>query len=127
MSDQEKNISSIAKTIADHLGFAWNYYGTLRGLQHYTRECPTILDRHGHFIATIHRALWDVLFLKLNHCSDTQKKATGFPKLFKQIRTSLKEDKVVLQMVDDQEQRLNKLAVRGKVEKWRNNIVAHHN
>src|SRR2546425_4725047 len=85
-TDQNTNLLSTAKTIAEHLGFAWNYYGTLRGLQQYARVCPTILSRHGHFICTIHRALWDVLFLKLSHCSDNQPKATGLPKLFKQMR-----------------------------------------
>jgi AbiU2 len=150
-SDQNKNLLSTAKTIADHLAYAWNYSGTLRGLQKYARECEPILKGHEHFISTIHSALWDVLFLKLHHCSDSRKKATGFPKLFKQIRKYMEKQKLVLQkkreeyalsldafkrltdelddtlqMVEKQDQRLRKLDVQRKVKNWRDQVVAHH-
>ena len=52
---------------------------------------PEILDRIGHFIGTIHTAVWFELLLKLSHCSDEQKSAAGFPKLFKQLLTYLPE------------------------------------
>jgi hypothetical protein len=42
------------------------------------------------------------------------------------MRAYLKGDKLVLQMVKEQEQRLRKLDVQRKIEKWRNQIVAHY-
>ncbi len=72
--DQDKNLLQTAKTIADYLAYASNYVATLRGLQHYSRECPAVLDRIGHFITTIYVAIWIALLLKLRYCSDTQKK-----------------------------------------------------
>src|SRR5881397_2207240 len=75
--EQDENLLTTAKIIAQHLAFAWNYSATLRGLQQYARECPTILDRNGHFVATITYALWDSLLLKLSHCSDNRREATG--------------------------------------------------
>ncbi|MGH7826748.1 MAG: hypothetical protein ACREQ7_16440 [Candidatus Binatia bacterium] len=124
--DQDKNLSSTAATIADHLARAWNYCATLRGLQRYARECPAILDSNGHFIATITYALWDSLFLNLSHCSDNRKEATGFPKLFRQLRAHLPEGHELVPQVQAQERRLRGLDVQKKVETWRNQVVAHH-
>jgi len=124
--DQDKNLLSTAITIAQHLAFAWNYSATLRGLQQYARECPAILDRNGHFVATITYALWDSLFLKLSHCSDNRKEATGFPKLFKQLRTYLPKPHKLAPQLQAQERRLRGLEVQRKVENWRNQVVAHH-
>jgi Sodium/hydrogen exchanger family len=84
--DQEQNLLHTVTTIAEHLAFTSNYVATLRGLQEYASEDPTALDRIGPLTSTIHSAMWNSLVLKLSHCSDTQKNATGFPKLFKQLR-----------------------------------------
>ena len=106
--------------------FASNYSATLRGLQQYARECPTVLDRNGHFVTTITYALWDSLFLKLSHCSDKRKEAIGFPKLFKQLRTYLPHGHELGLRIQEQEQHLRKLEVQKKVENWRNQTVAHY-
>ena len=124
--DQDKNLFSTAKTVAEHLAFAWNYSATLRGLQQYTRECPAILKRNEHFVTTIWYALWYALFLKLSHCSDSRKEATGFPKLFKQLRAYLPKRHELVAQVQAQERRLNGLDVQRKVENWRNQVIAHH-
>ncbi len=125
-SAQKENVFSTVKTISDHLGYAWNCSGTLRGLQKHTRECEPLLRGHGHFIAIIHRALWEMLFLKLNHCCDKTRGTIGFPKLFNQIRKYCKGDELVVQMVEQQERRLHTLDVQKKVKKWRDQAVAHH-
>jgi hypothetical protein len=56
--DEDKNTFLTAEAIADHLAHAWSYSATLRGLQHYSRKCPAILDRNGHFVATITYGMW---------------------------------------------------------------------
>lgn len=124
-TDQNRNIFCTAETIADHLVFAWNYSATLRGLQQWARDCPAILDKNGHFVSTITDALWDSLFLKLSHCSDNRKEATGFPKLFKQLRAYLPKGDEILSLVQEQERRLLGLVVQKKVENWRNQVIAH--
>jgi hypothetical protein len=68
--DQRKNLDITATAISQHLVFAWNYAATLRSFQRHTRESAAILERTGHFIATITRAMWDALLLQLSHCSD---------------------------------------------------------
>src|ERR671919_255605 len=90
-ADQEQNLCDTAKTISEHLVYASNYIGTLSGLQHYTRECPDVLGKIGHFIGTVHSAMWFELLLKLSHCSDEHRNSTGFPKFFKQLLTYLPE------------------------------------
>jgi len=124
--DQEQNAFRTAETIAEQLVYAWNYCATLRALQRHAREAPAVLDLSGHFVSTITLALWDALFLKLAHCSDKRKGATGFPKLFKQLRAYLPKVDVLRDRVDEQEQRLSLLEVRSKVDNWRNQVVAHH-
>jgi AbiU2 len=124
--EQDKNLFSIAKTIAEHLAFAWNYFATLRGLQQYTRECPAILKRNEHFVSTIWYTLWYTLFLKRSHCSDSRKEATGFPKLFKQLRAYLPKQHALVAQVQAQERHLKGLDVQRKVENWRNQVIAHH-
>jgi len=123
---QADNAFRTTEIIAEHLVHAWNYCATLRALQCYACSCPDVLDRNGHFFSTLTFALWDSLFLKLAHCSDRQKEATGFPKLFKQLRAYLPESHHLRQHIDEQERSLTALEAREKVEKWRNQVVAHH-
>jgi hypothetical protein len=125
-ADQEQNLLCTVTTIADHLGYAWNYAATLRGLQQYARECPDVLDRIGHFITTIYFAMWTALLLKLRHCSDTHKNVTGFPKLFKQLLAYLPSNSELRSQVQTQERRLHGLDIQRRVEKWRNEVIAHH-
>jgi hypothetical protein len=116
----------VADTIAEHLVFAWNYCATLRALQCHARSHPDLLEQNAHFFSTFTFALWDSLFLKLAHCSDRRKEALGFPKLFKQLRASLPPSHYLRQNIAEQERRLTALKARSKVEKWRNQVVAHH-
>ena len=115
--DQSKNAFHTAETIAEQLVYSWNYCATLRAFQRYARKCPDVLDTNSHFVSTITYALWDALFLKLAHCSDKRKEATGFPKLFKQIRSYLFEAHQLYQRVDEQERNLADLEVQAKVKK----------
>jgi hypothetical protein len=85
----------------------------------------TTLERNGHFIATITYALWDSLILALSHCSDSGKEATGFPKLFKQLRKYVRKEHELFPQIQAQEQRLRGLNMQRKVESWRNNVIAH--
>jgi len=124
--DQEKNLLSTAQTIAHHLTWAWNYSATLRGFQQYGQECPAILCRNEHFVTTIIYALWDVLFLKLSHCSDNGRQATGFPKLFKQLQAYLPKQHELVTQMEAQRRRLKSLEVQSKVESWRHQVVAHY-
>jgi chromate transporter len=89
--DQKKNLEITAMAIGQHLAFASNYVATLRGFQKHTRESAAILELTGHFIATVTRAMWEALILKLSHCSDNGRKAIGFPRLFKQLKAYLPE------------------------------------
>lgn len=125
-SNQECNGFKTAETIAEHLVYAWNYCATLRALQRHARECPDVLDRNGHFFSTLTFALWDSLFLKLAHCSDSRREATGFPKLFKQLRTYLSQSHQLRERVDQQARRLAAVHARQKVANWRNQVVVHH-
>jgi hypothetical protein len=70
--------------------------------------------------------MWVSLLLKLRHCSDTQKDATGFPKLFKQLRAYLPPNSELRSQVQAQERRLYALDIQKLVEKWRNEVIAHH-
>ncbi len=124
--ERYQNAFATAKTIAEHLVYAWNYCATLRALQRHAQEAPGTLDAHGHLISTLTYALWDALFLKLAHCSDKRKEATGFPKLFKQLRAYLPTSDPLRNSVDKQERRLAGLHARKKVENWRNQVVAHY-
>jgi hypothetical protein len=116
------------KAIGDHLSLAWNYISTLRAFQKYARSQPELIKRHNHFFFTITRAIWDALFLKLSHCSDDSKRARaiGFPKLFKQLRAYQPDDPALQANVKKQETALQRLATQRKVEKWREQAVAHH-
>jgi hypothetical protein len=124
--EQDQCTCQTTETIAEHLVYAWNYCATLRALQRHAREYPKILDAHGHFISTIYFALWDALFLKLAHCSDKRKEATGLPKLFKQLRAYLPEGHQLRRRVDEEERNLSSLQAQAKVENWRNQVVAHY-
>jgi hypothetical protein len=124
--DQVKNVSDTMQAIADHLTWAWNYVATLRSLQHYTRESPAVLDKVGHFIATIHTAIWYALFLKLSHCSDIGKDATGFPKLFKQLQSYLPKQHKLFPQIQVQKECLGSLDMQKRVKKWRDQVIAHH-
>jgi AbiU2 len=124
--DQDKHLLSTTTTTAQHLVFAWNDSATRRGLHQYARECPAILDRNGHFVASVTYALWDSLFLKLSRCSDNRKEAIGFPKLIKQLRAYLPERHELTPQLRAQERRLRGLDVQKKVENWRNQVAAHH-
>ena len=121
--DQRKNLDITATAISQYLVYAWNYAATLRGFQRHTRESTAILERTGHFIATITLAMWEALLLKLSHCSDNRREAIGFPKLFKQLRAYLPEHRELIQA---QERRLSVLEIQKKVENWRNQIIAHY-
>jgi hypothetical protein len=123
--DQDNNVFRTGAAIAEHLSLACTYATTLRGLQQYARECLAILERNGHFIATITYAMWDSLILALSHCSDSGKEATGFPKLFKQLRKYVRREHELFPQIQAQEQRLRGLNMQRKVENWRNNVVAH--
>ena len=125
-SDQEKNVAKTIETIAEHLVKAWNYYATLKALQQHAKASPDILDNHAHFLSTITFALWNDLFLKLAHCSDRRKEASGFPKLFKQLRAYLPDPHRLRGQVDRAEENFNRLQVRSKVENWRSQVIAHH-
>jgi hypothetical protein len=70
--------------------------------------------------------MWVSLLLKLRHCSDTQKTATGFPKLFKQLGAYLPPNSEFRSQVQAQERRLHGLDIQRRVEKWRNEVIAHH-
>ena len=124
--DQDHNAFETTEMIAEHIVYAWNYCATLRALQRHARECPSVLDANGHLVSTITFALWDALFLKLAHCSDRRKEATGFPKLFKQLRAYLPESHQLRRRVDEEERHLANLQARAKVENWRNQVVAHY-
>ena len=115
MKSKERNGFKTAETIAEHLVYAWTYCATLRALQRHARECPDVLDRNGHFFSTLTFTLWDSLFLKLAHCSDSRREATGFPKLFKQLRAYLSQSHQLRERVDQQERRLAALHARKKV------------
>jgi hypothetical protein len=125
-ADQEQNLLHTAKTISDHLVYAWNYVGTLRGLQHYARECPDVLNKIGHFIGTVHPAIWFELFLKLSHCSDEHRNSTGFPKFFKQLLTYLPEHSEFRFKVKAQKKRFHELDIQKRVKNWRNQVIAHY-
>ena len=124
--DQDNNLSDTAAAIADHLAWARTYSATLRALQQYARESPAILDSNGHFVATITYAMWYALFLKLSHCTDLRKEATGFPKLFKQLRAYLPKQHKLFPEIQAQVQRLHELEAQKKVENWRHKVIAHH-
>jgi hypothetical protein len=123
--DQDQNPSRTVAAIAEHLSLARIYAATLRGLQQYARECPAILERNGHFVGTITYAMWNSLILALSHCSDNGKEATGFPKLFKQLRKYVPKENELFPQIEAQDQRLRRLNIQRKIEKWRNNAVAH--
>ncbi|MCL5406003.1 MAG: hypothetical protein M1398_04670 [Deltaproteobacteria bacterium] len=125
-SDLDQNAFRTAETLAEHLAYAWNYLATLKALQRHANESPNILDTSPHFFSTIMLALWADLFLKLAHCSDKRKEATGFPKLFKQLRAYLPQPHHLRNRVDKAERQLNLLQVRTKVENWRNLVIAHY-
>ena len=124
--EQDNNTFATAETIAEHLVYAWNYSATLRALQRHARECPDVLDSNGHLVSTITLALWDALFMKLAHCSDRRKEATGFPKLFKQLRACLPENHPLRDRITEKERELASLQTQKKVENWRKQVVAHH-
>ena len=125
-SEQDSNAFSTAEIIAEHLVYAWNYCATLRAFQRHARKCPDILDRNGHLVSTITFALWDALFMKLAHCSDRRKEATGFPKLFKQLRAYLPKNHPPGDRVLEKERELAGLRTQKKVENWRKQVIAHH-
>lgn len=125
-ADQEKNISGTFAAIGDHLAWAWNYAATLRGLQDHTRESRTALERVEHFIATIFYAMWYALLLKLSHCTDEVKHATGFPKLFKQLRSYLPKQHELFPQIQAQKERLSRLDAQRRVKRWRDKVIAHH-
>jgi hypothetical protein len=124
--NQQRNLIGTADAIGGHLALAWNYVATLRALQKHARSHPKLIEAHNHFFFTITQALWDVLLLKLSHCSDTTKEAKGFPKLFKQLKKYLPEEAALQKTIKKQEKILQRLATQEKVKKWRNEIIAHH-
>jgi hypothetical protein len=124
--EQDRDAFATTEIIAEHLVYAWNYCATLRGFHRHARECPDVLDTNGHLISTITFALWDALFMKLAHCSDRRKEATGFPKLFKQLRAYLPENHHLHSRVAEKERQLASLHAQKKVENWRKQVVAHH-
>ncbi|MFH1700536.1 MAG: hypothetical protein ABIE07_08105 [Candidatus Zixiibacteriota bacterium] len=124
--NQQRNLIETADAIGSHLALTWNYVATLRALQKHARSHPKLIEAHNHFIFTITQALWDVLLLKLSHCSDNTKKAKGFPKLFNQLKKYLPEGAALKKTIKKQEKVLQRLATLEKVKKWRNEIIAHH-
>ena len=126
--DQQNNLTETADAIGDQLSWTWNYIATLRELQKHARSHPELIERNNHFFLTITRAMWDALFLKLSHCSDDSKKgrAMGFPKLFKQLRAYKPNDPILHATVKKQEGVLRCLSAKRKVEKWRDEVLAHH-
>lgn len=126
--DQQKNLIKTADAIGDQLSWVWNYISTLRELQKYAKTHPELIVRNNHFFFTIMQAMWDALLLKLSHCSDDSKKgkAIGFPKLFKQLRAYKLDDQNLHAILQKQESALQRLSIKLKVEKWRNEILAHH-
>ena len=126
--DQHKNLMETADAIGDQLSWVWNYIATLRELQKYAQSRAELIERNNHFFFTIIQAMWDSLLLKLSHCSDDSKKgkAMGFPKLFKQLKAYGHNDPTLHAIVGKQEVVLQRLSIKLKVEKWRNEILAHH-
>ena len=123
--DQQRNLLRTADAIGDHLAWAWNYVATLRALQKHARSRPKLIEKHNHFFSTVMFAMWDALFLKLSHCSDKNRNATGFPRLFKELRAYLPQEPKVRAAVSKQEQVLLRLTARRKIENWRDEAVAH--
>ena len=125
-NNQRKQLQSIADTLGDNLGYAWNYIGTLERLGFHANRDRTLFLHYSQFISTVVYATWDALFLKLNHCTDKNKKAYGFPRLFKTIIRYLPEEAELMNQITEDEQRILKFKSADKIKNWRHQMVAHH-
>ncbi len=126
-ANHQKNLKEVIDVMCENLVRAWNYFHTLEGLQEQAKTQPDTISRFPSLFANIHFALWDALILRLNHFIDRTKRGFSFHRLFKLIRQYLPEEKRLLNKVSADEKRLLSEGgiVAEKIEKWRNQVVAH--
>lgn len=126
-SNQQRELEKTIDTLCANLASAWEYFNVLEGLHEEAKSSTMQVNRFPHLMTCIWSALFDALFLKLNHFVDRTKNVYSFHRLFKLIKRYLPHDKDLSKKISDDENRLSKTAdpAINKIENWRKQVVAH--
>jgi len=125
--DHQHNLEEIIDSLCENLVWAWNYYHVLEGLHEEAKESREQVNRFPSLMNCLWAALFDALFLKLNHFIDRTKTVHSLYYLFKRIRSYLPEDTDLHTKISEHESKLHKTSdpIIDKIENWRHNVVAH--
>lgn len=126
-SNQQRNLEKIIDALCDNLACAWSYFHVLEGLHEEAKASTRQVNRFPHLMNCIWSALFDALFLKLNHFVDRTKNVYSFYRLFKLIKSYFPHDKILSKKISEDKNRLSKTVdpVINKIENWRKQVVAH--
>jgi len=124
---QQHNIEKTIDALRENLAYALEYYHVLEGLHEEAVASDSKIGCFPYLMSSIWSALFDALFLKLNHFVDRTKNVYSFYRLFKLIKRYFPDDEVLSRKVSEDEKRLSKTAdpVINKIENWRKLVVAH--
>jgi hypothetical protein len=122
---EQKNVELAIDGLCENLVWTWAYYRALFALHEVAKSSPDLLQPYPQFISCLYHGLFDALFLKLYHFLDRSKGASGFPHLFKLLRRYCADDSNLLSQVKLDEKRFAEEINVEKVNKWRNEVVAH--
>lgn len=126
-SNQQHNLEKTIDALCENLAYAWEYYHVLEELHEEAVASDSKVGRFPHLMNSIWSALFDALFLRLNHFVDKSKNVYSFYRLFKLINRHLSSDKILVSKISEDIGRIDKEAVPviQKIVNWRKQVVAH--
>jgi len=124
---QKDNIEKVIDSLSQNLVWAWNYYHFLEGLHEEAKESNEQVERFPCIISCLWLAVFEALFVRMNHFIDRTKNVHSFFYLFKLIRCYLPENTELKSKISEHKNKLLKTAdpIIEKIENWRNQAVAH--
>lgn len=125
--DHQHNLEEVIDSLCVNLAWACNYYSILEGLHEEARKTREQVSRFPFLMDCLWSALFDALFLQLNHFIDRTKNVHSFYYLFKLMRRYLSDNTDLHSKGLEYEGKLHKTADPAieKIENWRKQAVAH--
>ena len=122
--DQQSNIDSMVKAIAETLFSAWSYFHLLQGFHQGSKTHPVVVQKFDRLFDQVWRAVFDGLFAKAGNLIDRSKGTYSLPNL---VTITRRYGGAELKRVTDEvEARLNNQnGPLVKIESWRHQVVAH--
>ena len=123
-SSEVDRIESVVHELSGSLVAAWTYLNLLRGLHEGARANPLAANRFGLLFDQLWRAIFDALFAKIGTLIDRKRNMHSLPNLVTLIRR-LGDPGQKARLVQVESYLSYKEGAIPKIEKWRNNAVAH--